>query len=279
MAGGLGGYGDARVAHCPIFSGAGSSIESADCLECLTFCRGIGTCPFESRKMQQNRTLQISGLAEAYQNGRLDPETVVRSILHRTRDNAPGPIWLHLLPEEDVLAQLTELRRMDSSDARLFGIPFAIKDNMDLAGHPTTAGCPDYPYVPSPTAPAVARLLAAGAILIGKTAMDQFATGTTGTRSPHGPCPNALNPDYISGGSSSGSAVVVASDLVSFSLGTDTAGSGRIPAALNGIIGLKPTRGLVSIRGLVPACRSIDCVSVFARCIDDAQKVLGVLEG
>lgn len=184
-----------------------------------------------------------------------------------------------MLPDEDIHAQIDRLPGEYDNSLPLFGIPFAIKDNMDLQGHPTTAGCPAYAYVAKETAPAIARLLAAGAILVGKTSMDQFATGTTGTRSPYGPCPSALNPAYVAGGSSSGSAVAVAAGLVSFSLGTDTAGSGRIPAAFNAIVGLKPTRGRVSIRGIVPACRSIDCVSVFANNVLDAAEVLKIIEG
>jgi allophanate hydrolase len=154
--------------------------------------------------------------------------------------------------------------------------PGVIKDNIDLAGVPTTAACPAYAYTPGEHAFVVQRLLEAGAIPIGKTNLDQFATGLVGTRSPYGACQNPFNADFISGGSSSGSAVAVASGLVSFALGTDTAGSGRVPAAFSNIVGLKPTRGLVSTCGVVPACRSLDCVSIFALCCDDSQRVLDV---
>ena len=161
----------------------------------------------------------------------------------------------------------------------LLGIPFAVKDNLDVAGYPTTAGCPQFSYIATKTATAVQRLLDAGAILIGKTNLDQFATGLIGTRSPFGACRNPFNPDYIAGGSSSGSALAVAQGLVSFSLGTDTAGSGRVPAGFTNIVGLKPTKGLVSTSGLVPACRSLDCVSVFALTCEDAATVYQIIRG
>lgn len=178
-------------------------------------------------------------------------------------------IWIHPLTE-------TEKTRFSTTAATgpLSGLTFAIKDNIDLAGIPTTAACPAFAYTPAESAHVVSRLLAAGALPAGKTNLDQFATGLVGTRSPHGAPRNVFNPDYISGGSSSGSAVAVAAGLVDFSLGTDTAGSGRIPAAFNGIIGLKPTKGRLSTRGVVPACRSLDCVSIFARDIATAARVL-----
>jgi allophanate hydrolase len=161
----------------------------------------------------------------------------------------------------------------------LYGIPFVIKDNIDLAGTATTAGCPGFAYTPTQSAFVVQRLLDAGAIPLGKTNLDQFATGLVGTRSPYGPCRNSFNADFISGGSSSGSAVAVAAGLASFSLGTDTAGSGRVPAAFNNIVGLKPSNGRLSTRGVVPACRSLDCVSVFALTTEDAGSVLDAAEG
>ncbi len=161
----------------------------------------------------------------------------------------------------------------------LYGIPFAIKDNIDLAGVPTTAACPAFAYTPQRHAMVVQRLIDAGAIPIGKTNLDQFATGLNGTRSPYGACRNAFNPEYISGGSSSGSAVALAKGLVCFSLGTDTAGSGRVPAAFNNLIGYKPTKGWLSTRGVVPACRSLDCVSIFALTAADAERILEVTAG
>jgi allophanate hydrolase len=161
----------------------------------------------------------------------------------------------------------------------LYGIPCAVKDNIDVAGLPTTAACPSFSYQPRADAEVVARLRQAGAIILGKTNLDQFATGLVGTRSPYGACSNAFDSRYISGGSSSGSAVVVALGLASFALGTDTAGSGRVPAAFNNLVGLKPTRGLLSTRGVVPACRSLDCVSVFALTAADNEAVLDVTLG
>jgi allophanate hydrolase len=160
----------------------------------------------------------------------------------------------------------------------LFGVPFAVKDNMDVAGMPTTAGCPAYAYVPERSATVVELLEEAGAVLVGKTNLDQFATGLVGTRSPYGVPRNPHHADYLPGGSSSGSAVAVARGLVAFALGTDTAGSGRVPAAFTATIGLKPTKGLVSTAGVVPACRSLDCVSIFAADIDDAASVLRVVD-
>ena len=160
----------------------------------------------------------------------------------------------------------------------LYGIPFVIKDNIDLAGVPTTAACPRFAYLPTRSATVVQRLLEAGAIPVGKTNLDQFATGLVGTRSPHGACRNSFDGRYIAGGSSSGSAVAVATGLASFSLGTDTAGSGRVPAAFNNLIGLKPSLGRLSTRGVVPACRSVDCVSIFALTAADAAAVLDAAE-
>ena len=184
------------------------------------------------------------------------------------------PVWISRTPTE---ALLERARQIESSpDLPLFGIPFAVKDNIDVAGVPTTAGCPAYRYVPAASAPVVQLLEKAGAILIGKTNMDQFATGLVGTRSPYGACSSVFDPRYISGGSSSGSAVAVAKGFAGFSLGTDTAGSGRVPAAFNNLIGLKPTRGLLSARGVVPACRTLDCVSIFAMTCREALSVLRV---
>jgi len=161
----------------------------------------------------------------------------------------------------------------------LSGLTFAIKDNIDLAGLPTTAACPAYAYSPAQSAPVVQRLIDAGAVPLGKTNMDQFATGLVGTRSPYGACSSVFDERYISGGSSSGSAVAVASGQVNFALGTDTAGSGRVPAAFNNLVGLKPTRGLLSTSGVVPACRSIDCVTILTRTIAEASKVFEVARG
>ena len=161
----------------------------------------------------------------------------------------------------------------------LWGVPFAVKDNIDVAGMPTTAACPDFAYMPAKDATVVARLRAAGALVIGKTNLDQFATGLVGVRTPHAIPRNAIDASLVPGGSSSGSAVATARGIVSFALGTDTAGSGRIPAGLNNIIGLKPSVGALSATGVVPACRTLDCVSIFALTVEDAYKVYSVTAG
>ncbi|TLS45531.1 allophanate hydrolase [Streptomyces montanus] len=204
--------------------------------------------------------------------------TVTRVQLAYARIEAANrpEIWIDLRPSAEVE---TEARAIDARVAAgehlpLAGSVFAAKGNIDVAGLPTTAGCPSYAYQPEADAPAVARLRAAGAIVLGTTNLDQFATGLVGTRSPHGAVRNAIDPHRISGGSSSGSAVAVALGIVDFALGTDTAGSGRVPAAFNGIVGLKPTRGLVPTDGVVPACASLDCVTVFARTLPEAERAL-----
>ncbi|HEY8902280.1 MAG TPA: amidase family protein, partial [Chthoniobacterales bacterium] len=220
-------------------------------------------------------TLEISLLRAGYRTGDFTPAEVVREIYRRIQERGEDHVWIHLRPEEEAVAIAEASNRR--LDLPLAGIPCAVKDNIDVAGMPTTAGCPDYAYVADRSAYAVKLLEEAGAIVIGKTNMDQFATGLVGTRSPYGACSSVYHPEFISGGSSSGSAVAVAAGLVSFSLGTDTAGSGRVPAAFNNIIGLKPTRGAISTSGVVPACRSLDCVSIFARVLDDAEKVLDFL--
>lgn len=185
--------------------------------------------------------------------------------------------WISVVRQEEAMARAQQLEAEGPRDRPLWGLPFAVKDNIDVAGMTTTAACPAFAYVAAETAPAVQRLLDAGAVLVGKTNLDQFATGLVGTRSPYGTCHSVLDPALISGGSSSGSAVAVAEGVVAFALGTDTAGSGRVPAAANGIVGLKPTRGLVTTAGVVPACRSLDCLSIFARSVDEATAILAVL--
>jgi allophanate hydrolase len=197
----------------------------------------------------------------------------IEGVYARIAKEPLNPVWISLVPKEQALKRAGELESgEDAGKLPLFGMTFAVKDNIDVAGMKTTAGCPAYAYEPAQTATVVRRLEAAGAILIGKTNMDQFATGLVGVRSPYGACSSVYNAEYISGGSSSGSAVAVAKGLVDFSLGTDTAGSGRVPAAFNNLIGLKPTRGLLSTAGVVPACRTLDCVSIFARTTQDAAR-------
>lgn len=197
----------------------------------------------------------------------------IEQLIHETYEKIANyrdkSVWILIRPKEEVLR---EAALLDPS-LPLYGIPFAVKDNIDVAGMPTTAACPAFAYTPEESAFVVDRLRRAGALLIGKTNMDQFATGLVGTRTPYGACRSVFDPEYISGGSSSGSAVAVAAGLVTFALGTDTAGSGRVPAAFNNIVGLKPTRGLLSVRGVVPACASLDCVSIFARSVEDASTV------
>ncbi|MBM3343110.1 MAG: allophanate hydrolase [Betaproteobacteria bacterium] len=228
-----------------------------------------------------NYSLGFAALRDAYARGTLTPAQVVHDVHAEIPRHAANPIWIHVLPREAALAQAqaVETRRAAGANLPLYGVPFAVKDNIDVADVPTTAACPAYAYTPAASAHAVQRLLEAGAILIGKTNLDQFATGLVGARSPYGACRNAVNAEYISGGSSSGSAVAVALGLVSFALGTDTAGSGRVPAGFNNVVGLKPTPGIVSTRGVVPACRSLDCVSVFALTCEDASAVLASVRG
>jgi allophanate hydrolase len=221
----------------------------------------------------------IADLQSAYRAGQLTPIELVESIYDRINTFAERGVWISLVPIERTLEMARALCQRDPASLPLYGIPFAIKDNIDLAGMPTTAGCPAYAYTPQQSAHVVERLMEAGALPIGKTNLDQFATGLVGTRSPYGVCHNSFDPEYISGGSSAGSAVAVALELVSFSLGSDTAGSGRVPAAFNNLIGLKPSLGRLSPRGMVPACRTLDCMSIFALDAEDAARVCRIAEG
>lgn len=225
-----------------------------------------------------NYSLTIDNLHALYLTGDLTPKALVDQ-LRATIESDTHNAWIYSLSKEEHCKYLDRLEYKTPSDLPLYGIPFAIKDNIDLAGVPTTAACQEYSYVPSESAFIVDALIKAGAIPMGKTNMDQFATGLVGTRSPEpwGPCKNPFNQNYISGGSSSGSAVAAALGQVSFSLGTDTAGSGRVPAMLNNLIGLKPSRGLLSMSGVVPACRSLDCPSIFALTATDANQIFNVL--
>lgn len=217
----------------------------------------------------------------AYRSGRLKLHDVYGALTPEQPDNA----WITRIDDAKLRTQLQSLEARlaavggDITRLPLYGIPFAAKDNIDAAGWPTTAACPAFGYTAHEDATVVRRLRDAGAILIGKTNLDQFATGLVGTRSPYGPVSNAFRAEFISGGSSAGSASVVARGLVPFSLGTDTAGSGRVPASFNNIVGLKPTRGWLSTSGLVPACRTLDCVSVFALTVADAEEIASIAGG
>ena len=229
--------------------------------------------------------MTIASLLADYRSGTRSPSGIAQSIVAQDRTGIYATAWIHRPDPVVLIARARQLEEVLRADPRalerlpLFGVPFAVKDNIDVAGMPTTAACPAFSYTPERSATVVEKLEAAGAMLVGKTNLDQFATGLVGTRSPYGPVPNAVCPEYISGGSSSGSAVAVARGLASFSLGTDTAGSGRVPAGLNNIVGLKPSRGLLSARGVLPACQSLDCVSVFALTTPDAMAVFDVARG
>jgi allophanate hydrolase len=219
----------------------------------------------------------VRALAEAHRRGERDPADTIEGVIALQAAHDPCA-WIARVAPDELRARALELRA-GADDLPLLGVPFAVKDNIDVAGLPTTAACPDFTYAPARTAYVVRRLLRAGGILVGKTNMDQFATGLVGTRTPYGACRSVAAADRLAGGSSSGSAVAVAAGVVPFALGTDTAGSGRVPAAFNGIVGLKPTVGRLSCAGVLPACRSLDCVSIFARDAGDAAAVLAVADG
>ena len=217
-------------------------------------------------------------LHAAYAAG-LAPAQVVALIHQRLVALGDPGIFLHLVPEAQAMAAAAALPPFDPLRFPLWGLPVAVKDNIDVAGLPTTAACPAFAYVAAESAPAVAGLMQSGAVLIGKTNLDQFATGLVGLRTPHPAPRNAFDPARVPGGSSSGSAVAVAQGLATLALGTDTAGSGRVPAALNNLVGLKPSLGVVSTRGVVPACRTLDCVSVFALNVADAWAGFAAMAG
>jgi allophanate hydrolase len=224
-------------------------------------------------------THTLASLLAAHRTHASTPPETVHTTFQRIRTVNDAAIFIALRDEAAVLSDAAALATRGASDQPLYGIPVAIKDNIDVAGLPTTAGCPAYAYTPSRDAKVVERLKAAGALIVGKTNLDQFATGLVGMRSPHGMPRNPLRSDLIAGGSSSGSAVAVATGIVPLAIGTDTAGSGRVPAALNNIIGCKPSRGLISTAGVVPACRSLDCVSLFALTAADAFAALQAIAG
>lgn len=223
--------------------------------------------------------LTVQWLKTQYMKGELTPLEVVSQILERVKEHERYNIWIEAPKIENLLLYIEALGEPDFESRPLWGIPFAVKDNIDLKGYPTTAACPDYSYIPEESAAVPARLIEAGAVPLGKTNLDQFATGLVGTRSPYGEVHNALHEELISGGSSAGSAVAVALGEAVFALGTDTAGSGRVPAALNNLIGWKPTVGAWSNRGVVPACASLDCVTVFANNVSDAGLVDRIARG
>jgi allophanate hydrolase len=238
----------------------------------------------------ESTLLTISDWRQAYREG-ARPSELLKARAERVAAACPASVWITRVSSEAVatyaLVLDAQLEACADDAARkalfarmpLFGVPFAVKDNIDVQGLPTTAACPDHRVMPQESATVVRRLLDAGAVLLGKTNLDQFATGLVGTRSPHGAPASVWDVQRISGGSSSGSAVAVARGDVGFSLGTDTAGSGRVPAGFNQIVGLKPTPGRVSTAGVLPACRTLDCVSIFALTADDAANVLCAMEG
>jgi allophanate hydrolase len=224
-------------------------------------------------------TETIAAIVAAHRAGTVSPAQTIARTYQRIRDHNDPAIFISLRDEKDAVAEAEALTSKDAARLPLYGIPFAVKDNIDALGLPTTAACPAFSYSPAHDATAVAKLRAAGAILIGKTNLDQFATGLVGVRSPYGIPINPIRADLIPGGSSSGSSVAVSAGLVPLALGTDTAGSGRVPAMLNNIVGLKPSLGLISTAGLVPACRTLDCISIFSLTVDDAMTALEVVAG
>ena len=218
----------------------------------------------------------VAAIVAAHRSGKFSPADTIARSYARLRAYCDPAMFITLRDEANAVA---EARALSDANVPLYGVPVAVKDNIDVAGMPTTAACPAFAYKAQRDASAVARLRAAGAVVIGKTNLDQFATGLNGTRSPYGTPRNPIKSELIPGGSSSGSAVAVAAGIVPLALGTDTAGSGRVPAGLNNIVGLKPSLGLVSTYGVVPACRTLDCVSVFALTVEDAWTALAAMAG
>lgn len=221
--------------------------------------------------------LQLDALRQAYRNGDTTPRQLLLALREKAAALNPDyHLFIHLLSAEELEPYLAALDGRDLDSLPLYGVPFAIKDNIDLAGVPTTAACPAFAYVPERSATIVEQLLALGAIPLGKTNLDQFATGLNGSRSPYGACPNSVLAEYPSGGSSAGSSLAVALGVASFALGTDTAGSGRVPAALNNLVGLKASKGLISTAGVLPACRTLDCVTTFTATAREASQLLAL---
>ncbi|WGD52198.1 allophanate hydrolase [Bradyrhizobium sp. CB1650] len=222
----------------------------------------------------------IAAIVAAHRAGTITPAQTIARCYRRIRDHNDPAVFISLRDEADAIAEADKLAaRKDAANLPLYGVPVAVKDNIDALGFATTAACPAFSYTPTHDSTAVERLRAAGAIIIGKTNLDQFATGLVGVRSPYGIPKNSIREDLIPGGSSSGSATAVGAGLVPLSLGTDTAGSGRVPAMLNNIVGLKPSLGMIPTAGVVPACRTLDCISVFALTVDDAALALSVMAG
>lgn len=235
-----------------------------------------------STQTSLNIPLTLSSLRTHYKQGTLTPIEVIKSILNDLERRGDDGIWIYTLPEKNLIERsitLTQLSTSQRSQLPLWGIPFSVKDCIDVAELPTSAACPGFAYKATQTNPAIQKLLDAGAILIGKTNLDQFATGLVGIRTGYTAPHNAFSADYIPGGSSSGAALSVAAGLVSFAIGTDTGGSGRVPAGFNNIVGLKPTRGLLSTRHTVEACRTLDCLSIFALTATDAHRVMTIAQG
>src|SRR5262245_14697282 len=222
----------------------------------------------------------VAAIVAAHRAGTMTPAQTIARSFQRIRDHGDPAVFISLRDETDAIAEADKLAaQKDAAALPLFGVPVAVKDNIDALGFSTTAACPAFSYAPTRDSTVVERLRASGAIIIGKTNLDQFATGLVGVRSPYGIPKNPIREDLIPGGSSSGSATAVSAGLVPLSLGTDTAGSGRVPAMLNNIVGLKPSLGMISTAGLVPACRTLDCISVFALTVDDAALALSVMAG
>ena len=224
-------------------------------------------------------TETVAEILAAYRAGSAAPADIAARSFARLRARDDPAIFIALREEADVVTEARALSRSGDKTLPLYGIPVAIKDNIDVKGLPTTAACPAFSYRPAKDAVSVARLREAGALILGKTNLDQFATGLVGLRTPYGIARNLFDEKLIPGGSSTGSAIAVAAGIVPLSLGTDTAGSGRVPAGFGNIVGLKPSRGLVSTAGVLPACRTLDCVSVLALTVDDAMTTLGVIAG
>ncbi|MGV8917320.1 MAG: allophanate hydrolase [Pseudomonas sp.] len=221
--------------------------------------------------------LRLDAVRTAYQAGTQTPRQLILALREKAAALNPDyHLFIHLLSAAELEPYLAALESRELKDLPLYGVPFAIKDNIDLAGIPTTAACPAFTYTPTQSATMVEQLIALGAIPLGKTNLDQFATGLNGSRSPYGACPNSVLPEYPSGGSSAGSSLAVALGVASFALGTDTAGSGRVPAALNNLVGMKASKGLISTAGVVPACRTLDCVTTFTATAREASQLLGL---